>query len=404
MAGAITAQVPRMPALRRPAVVALTLIAAGTLLRLILAATTTGNTFDLGSYGIVDQALRDGSPLNLYGPELHVDGVGVSRWPYPPAFLPVILLVSDLASATNLAFERLIRIPSILADAGIAWLVFTGLNRRSATLALAGAATVAFGPSFILNSGVHGQIDSVAILPVVAAVVLWTRPGQANRWLWCGLLIGLGAAVKTPVGVLALALLVTARSPKEALQTAAAAIAVPLALLSPFLLADLSGVKESLGYNGLPGIGGLSLLAQPGLATEWLAGGGNVVAAGIGDALQTINRPLLLAALVATAAVAYRRRIDTPTTAAALVVIVWLAGVNYAMGYAVWGLPFLALAGLPYVSAGLQLLLLAPTLLVELVPRPDGWPETLVNAVFVPSMLAALLVWAVLYVRLLRRP
>jgi hypothetical protein len=48
------------------------------------------------------------------------------------------------------------------------------------------------GPSFIDISGYHGQIDSVAILPAVLALMVWERRPQPTRSVRAGLLIGLG--------------------------------------------------------------------------------------------------------------------------------------------------------------------------------------------------------------------
>lgn len=388
----------------RPTRTVLGLIAFGVLVRLILAATTDGNTFDLNSYGLVDAALRTGDRFELYGDELYFAPLDVYRWPYPPGFMPVILVASELAQLTGIAFERLIRLPLVAADAAIAWVVFTALRRaHDDKLAVAGAAAVALGPSFIAVSGYHGQVEPLAFLPVVLAVALWQKPGFANRALVCGLLVGVGAALKAPAGFIVLALLANARTPREAVTVVAAAVAVPVLLLAPFLLSDFGGVRDSLAYGGLPGTGGLSLLAQPELATSWL-GGIPHARSGLTDALQDLNRMLVLAGLAAVTVVLVKRRIGAATGAAAIVLVVWICGANFGVHYAVWGLPFLLLAGHVRAAVGLQALLFVPTVMIYTIKTVDGWSNGLVYGVYVPLMLATLASWVLGLVWLLRRP
>src|SRR5207302_10782054 len=106
----------------------------------------------------------------------------------------------------------------IAADAAIAWLVQAGLGRAGASdrTRLSACALVALGPAFALISGMHGQIDSVAILPAVLALVVWER-GGSRRALAAGLLIGRAASIKTAPGLMVLALLPSVRSRREAL-------------------------------------------------------------------------------------------------------------------------------------------------------------------------------------------
>lgn len=385
----------------RPERIVVGLIALGVLIRLAFAATTDGNTFDINSYVLVEERLSRGDVLELYGPELHFAPLDVYRWPYPPGFFGFLLVLREVADVTGVAFERLVRLPSVAADALIAWLVFAGLGRDRR--ALVASALVALGPSFIAISGHHGQVDALAVAPAVAAAVLWERPGLRRRAVVCGLLVGLGAAVKSPIGLLVLAFLPTARSAREAATTFACAVAVPALALAPFLVADLSGVRDSLGYAGLPGVGGLSVLAQPDLPTFWLSGV-DVQRSGLTDLLQDLNRVLVLIGAAGVGALMVRRRAPVAVAASAIVLATWVFGVNFALGYLVWGLPFLLLAGRLGLVALLQAVLLVPTLMIYLVHEVDGWPTGAVYAVYVPLVLAALAIWAVVLARLVAQP
>jgi hypothetical protein len=377
------------------------LLAFGITLRLALAATTDGNSFDLGSLRAASDLLTSGDPFALYS-NVAVEGsiFDLVRWPYPPGYFPIVLLADALASVTGVPFERVVRVPPILADLAIAYVLFAVLSpMRGQRFALAAAAIVLVGPSFVANSSAHGQLDSVAVLAPLIAVVLWDRDID-RRWLWCGLLIGVGAAIKTPMGLLVLALLPTTVSLREAVRVLGVAVAVPVLLLVPFLVSSGGDTVEALSYGGLPGVGGLSLLVQPGLATAWL-GSGSFELNPVSDALHTIAPALTLAALGATTYVLWRRRVSAIPAAAIVVLVLWVMGVNFALGYAIWGLPFLLLAGRLRLAVLIQVILTLPILVVYARPE-TGWDNVIVWTLFVPCMVAFFAVSAYALVRSLR--
>ena len=154
------------------------LIAVGTVGRLVWAFASHGHFFDIESYLIVDDALR-ADPLHFYSHVTFVVGEGIEqfRWPYPPLFLPWILVSGELDRGLGLPFDGTIQIPSILADAALTLLVYSFLRWRGAAerVCLLAAGLIALGPPFVVISGYHGQIDSLAILPAVIALIVWER-------------------------------------------------------------------------------------------------------------------------------------------------------------------------------------------------------------------------------------
>src|SRR3954447_23623263 len=125
-------------------------IVAATAARVALAFATYGVKYDMDSWRIVADALRD--------PATTVYSTG--RFPYPPAFLPVVWLADALARATGLPFQGVIQLPAILADAALAWLGYAFLRARAGErAAVAGALLIALGPIFALISGYYGQFD-----------------------------------------------------------------------------------------------------------------------------------------------------------------------------------------------------------------------------------------------------
>jgi hypothetical protein len=368
------------------------MIAAGTLARLLVAVLADTNTEDIESFAIVRDALRE-DPLHLYSdvPDL--------RWPYPPGYLPVVAAFAAIDSALGLEFRNLLRLGPTVADVGIALLVQHLLALRGATerTRLAGAGAVMVGPVFLGVAGYQGQIDAVAILPALAAFVVWQRGGP-SRALAAGLLIGLGGSVKTVPLLLVLALLPSIRSPREAVTLLTAAAAVPLALLAPFLVVDPEAVWNHLTYRGFPGLGGLSLLVQPDLPLFWQAGHDYAPNAAT-DLLLDGGGVVVALGLIATAALLARFRPEPLDAAVLLWLAVWLVGVNFFVQYLIWGLPFLLARGELRAAAAIQLIAGPALLLLYL----DVTSEALIWTLYTLPMVALWVLWALLFAGRVRR-
>lgn len=356
------------------------LIGAGVAVRVVLGFATRGAAFDVDSFEIVRRALAD-DPMHLYS----VVNEGFARWPYPPLFLPWIALSGWLSDTVGLRFDGWMQLVPIAADAGIAWVAHELLRMRGASerVRAAAVALVMFGPSFLLTSGYHGQIDSAAILPALAALLVWQRGGE-RRALWAGLLIGLGGAVKVVPLVMVVPLVVCARSRREALRVVGAAGAVFLVVLAPYLVTDGAATVDSLRNRGFPGLGGISLILNPQLADAALRGTATEPSRTI-DLIVSHGWLVPALALLAVTLVLARRRPD-PLLGAVIVWLVLMAlGVNFALQYAVWGLPFLIALGRLRSAALLQALLLPAALVFYMAP----WQSSAATVVYAASMVAA---------------
>jgi len=361
-----------------------TMIAAGSAIRLVLAFATKGLPYDIHSFELVRAALSR-APLHLYA---QVNPAGNFHWPYPSGFLPFVAAASGLANLVGGDFTHLIRVPAIAADAALAWLVWRGLEERLDRRArLLAAALVTFGPVFITISGYAAQIDAVAILPAVAALLVWERPTAGRAWK-AGVLIGVAAAIKSVPLLMVLALAPSARSWREGIALAASAVGVLVVAMAPFLAVDSSSVLELRHYTGSPGLGGLSLVVQPDLAKMWLIGPVGLSAA---SRWLFVEHPSVLNGLIVVLFVGLagwtRPR---PRLAAALLWLIVLAfGSGFFFQYLVWLLPFLLLAGYRPYTAALQLLILAPMLIFY----DTAWRSTTTLHVYVAIMLAVFLAW-----------
>jgi hypothetical protein len=331
-------------------------------------------TGDLASFLVAVQSLQRWG-LRFYGHANAFDPAapfGYRNYSYPPGYLPW-LWASTKAAGGSVRFWHVARIPPILADLALAWLVAWELGRRGAraTVRVLAAATIAFGPSFVVSSAIEGQIDALAILPAVVAVLIWERGDRERRAIVAGLLIGVGAAIKTAPFLVVLALLPTAVSRREMARVVAWAAAVPAALLLPFAVADPSGTVQALRYGGFPGAGGVSLVLQPGLARHYL---GDYDLSSALSSIQSFGWLLTAGGVTLATALAFRARLPATRAAALLWLAVYATGVNWYPQYLAWGVPFFLLAGW-IVPVALAELALLPTLLIA---YRDRLPSALV--------------------------
>jgi hypothetical protein len=370
------------------------MIAAGVVARLVVAFATHGLPYDIHSFQLVHAALSS-SPLHLYST---VNPNGNFHWPYPPAYLPFVVVTGWLGDLFG-GFTHIVRIPPMIADAALTWLVWIGLQGRvSDGRRLLAAGTISLGPVFIAVSGYSAQIDSVAILPAVGALLVWERDQEGRRAWIAGLLIGIAAAVKTVPLVTLLALLPTARSVREAATLVGVAVGVLVLALVPWLIADFAGVKGLRHYQGSPGMGGLSLVVQPDLAHNWL--NRYVRPSAATNWLFFRHASLLNVVALAGYAVFAAIRRPQPRIAAAVLWLVLLAfGSGFFFQYLVWGLPFWLLAGYVRATVLLELVVSVPMLIFYLGP----WHSDGIVDVYIPIMLAVWVAWVVAIAAIARR-
>jgi hypothetical protein len=367
----------------------LAMVLIGCAVRLAVAFATYGERFDIGSFRFTDIALR-AHGFNAYSAANIYSDAGVFSWPYLAGGMPLLLLSGELTRVLGLPFHGIFQIWPILADVGIAWLVQAYLANRGATerTRLAAAALVIAGPSFAVVSGFHGQFDSVAILPAVAALYVWDRmEAGARRAVVAGVLIGVGIALKTAPGLMLFALLPACRSWREGLQLLAGAASIPVITVLPFLISDPSGVAEIANYQGVPGQGGLSLLAHPSLVGYWIHGDPlafNGLSSWLTDhAAIVVGIPLAI-----TAVLLFRHR-PPPALAASLLWLCFFAfSPNLLLNYAIWGLPFFLMAGYVREVLAIQVLLLVPTVIRYGATLEGPWDAGAVVGIYATFMAA----------------
>lgn len=166
----------------------MTLLVLGLALRVFIAGVympLSGFAIDIGDFAAWGQRLASVGPAGFYEQGYFSD--------YPPGYLYVLWLLGSIGGALaplvgQNATGGLVKIPGILADIGVAWLLFTTCRRWGGelvartrfsvdpeTLGLIAATIYLFNPGVIFDSAVWGQIDSVGTLVLLATIYALAR-------------------------------------------------------------------------------------------------------------------------------------------------------------------------------------------------------------------------------------
>ena len=140
-------------------------------LRIVIAVTVRGYDVDVGCFTAWGAHIADVGPVDFYH-DYFCD--------YPPGYLPVLGLGNMLArlfGGSDTAQVMMVKLPPMLADIGIAWLIAREALRSGKSSRYAGflGALIALNPVLIINSAAWCQIDSVLALLIVLIAVLAMR-------------------------------------------------------------------------------------------------------------------------------------------------------------------------------------------------------------------------------------
>jgi hypothetical protein len=219
--------------------------ALATVLKLHLAATTTG-TDDVWLFQIFAKQVRTHGPIGIYGAPSQT----AAPYNHPP-LVGWMLLCFNVLVDHGARFFTLIRLPAIFADFASALLLFELIRtRRPVKEAAVGAALFAWSPALWVISGFHGNTDPVCIMFTLLSVYLLTR---RNAPALAGISYAVGLSFKLVPSVVApLLVLIALRAGwRRLLAFSAGAGAVVVVVWGPALLAHYAIVRRNvLGYAG----------------------------------------------------------------------------------------------------------------------------------------------------------
>ncbi|MCZ7569359.1 MAG: glycosyltransferase family 39 protein [Ardenticatenaceae bacterium] len=341
-------------------------------------------------------------------------------WPYPYPPLYALLLVplvwlADLpavAAAAPWAPLLAVRVPVVLADIGIAVLLYAIVIQQTGTrwLARLAAAAWLFTPILFYQTAIQAHQESIWLLPTLAAYTLLERRQPRQRWL-AGLLLAVAVCLKqsaviyvVPFGLF----LLWQRCWRDLVIFAAlfvvlfGGLALPFALYSgdfvhmvfqdvpnmpvqtqswvpwlltfkPYLLEQTRSTFALIRYASLITLGAAGLLSLIGLARQlsWYALGLvlTLVFFLLSQKVMAYHYPMLVPWLLATWLPARRLKVVT-------LLLVWTSWIVVSPYFAPWAnpahLPFYAVLGT--LNSLLFLALLAATLVLAPRPRRESLP------------------------------
>lgn len=141
---------------------------------------------DLGTYGAWAARLADVGPSRFYAAGYFAD--------YPPGYMYVLWGIGELIPALGIGWGSsaatiLLKLPAMLADVAIAWLIFARLRGTDRKLAWTAALAFALNPALILNSTVWGQTDSILSLLLLLAFFSQAKREFEFCWIFLALAI-----------------------------------------------------------------------------------------------------------------------------------------------------------------------------------------------------------------------
>lgn len=296
-------------------------LAAALLVRLILLPLTEGWDFFADARSVA---------LTLHGYDVYALSRTAFRlpWTYFPLCLRLFAALQWVAGETGLPYRVLGKLPMVVADLGIGYLLFAALRRRgeNESTALLGMALYLFNPLVLLNGAFLGRFDAIALALLLLALECYATRLFAPFY-------GLAIAAKTfPLFLLPLLLL--GRDRQRPGRLLLALLCAPLLSL-PYVVTNPRGLLGYLLYDtGSPWLGPLSSYYVLSHAHGW-APVLSVARTG------TVLYPLALLLVV--------RRPFYVKAACAFVLFVALNRVVYEQ-YLMWSLPFLIVVGLRHRS------------------------------------------------------
>ena len=326
-----------------------------------------GAGYDIESYGIVGN-------LVLSREDVYASPETTNRHPYLPLQMYWMGLAVWLANATGAPFVKIVRLAPIVADVGIAVLLFNRFRQfTSPKDALYGGLLYAINPVPVLVSAYHGQFDAIPALFLLLAILTLKRsPLSAGGWLGLGILNKSWPVLAVP------SLFVTITGWRERYRFLGGVALAPLISVGVYLLLFKGQVwtvlGRALGYNWGVGVWGytyffrlLSLL-DPGLAGPfaWLV---------------RYSRYLTLAALGLVWLL--RARKEPPEASVLTVLVAFFAATHaFSIQYLMWVVPFAVLNRddqllVRYTLGAFAYMILAYTTLIlgMYVNRLLPWPQ-----------------------------
>jgi Gpi18-like mannosyltransferase len=211
------------------------------MVRLWLAA-TANDIIDVENYRRVAEALLARGPFALY---TGTPGI----YPYPPPWAAIEAAALWLERAFGWNFSIVVRLPAILADIGIVYVIWRWtLQQNDQRLAFWRGLGYALNPVTLIITCWHGQFDAI---PALFSLLALYWASASPKPVLSALCLAVAIAFKSYPVLLLAPILLTLPGWRERLKYAGLALVPVLVLLLPFVVnSPLAVFQELIGYRG----------------------------------------------------------------------------------------------------------------------------------------------------------
>ena len=324
----------------------------------------------------------------------------VALFNHPPLMAGLSVASLGLAGALGARFEVIFKLPGILGEGLVLYLLWRTLRPRGHLGAAAVSAAYSLNPASLLISGYHGNTDCLCAALILLAVVLARERMPA---LGVGLALAAAINVKLIAVLLIPALAVYCRTAPRGVANYLGGLALgalPFVAVVPEFGAFYS---NAIAYNSMVAPWGMGLFYLRTLHTlPWAH-------SFLAEAVLPAGRYLVISCALATAAYQLYRPRWSPGQAAALCMSGFLVfAPGFGIQYIVYPLPVMFMVSFGW-GVGYALLSGAFAAVAYITNWTRTWPafSDFAHAYQMPSELFGLLAWTTLVsfsVRLLRTP
>ncbi len=295
----------------------------------LLFASTWIEAADTANYHRVAEIVR-------HGGRLYRDTVNL--YPYPPLWVLVETFSLQLSERLGVPFVTLVKLPPILADIGIGFVLMCIAQQRGRD---GEAALICYllNPVPIMISSMHGQFDSIPVLCMLLACYLLDSR-QAPSWSATCLMLGV---MTKSFPILLLPFCLVRLSTWVARAQFTLIVMIPLAIvLAPYYLMTPQALQSQLfSYQGVVDHGWMVILREG----FWRICG-SVPPFSPYTAFQAGKWVFFVSAFAYFIAAAWRRHQDVYTHACGILLIFCVAYPGIGSQYHLWPLPFLIVLSL----------------------------------------------------------
>lgn len=219
-----------------------------------------GAGYDIDSFRLVGDAF-------LNGEEVYTSAAK-GRHPYLPLHLYLLGLTTYLSRITPLPFVTWIKLPALIADLLITFVIYKVFRRggESEPMAAYWALLYALNPISVLVSAYHGQFDSIPVLLLLLSWFTWHFGRYVSR---SAILLGFSILYKTWPILFLPVIFIRLPDNRRRLVYTLISIGIPVLFTTAYVIIMDSNpvpmLRRALTHSGVPGYWGLSaLLYVPG--------------------------------------------------------------------------------------------------------------------------------------------